>query len=163
MWEVWHDTGCVAVCVTEELALSVVNTWSFPGNKLMVFEDRLPTVMTEQDVRERRPYYVYIIRLGKDGRVKVGVTSNVDNRCKDIKTHSPEDIRVLALEGPYTRSAAFGQERSMKEQFRRWLVQGEWFAFSSDIAEWIATFRSANPHLLSQCSVLTNEEICDAN
>lgn len=70
---------------------------------------------------------LYLIKSNKF--LKIGYTSNIDNRIKQYKTHNP-DIKILSIiEG--TRE----DEKKLHELCKEWKYDSEWFYYSPKIIE----------------------------
>lgn len=66
---------------------------------------------------------VYVIQIGDDGPLKVGVSQDVAARIASLQTASPYELRFLGLIG---RDAT--DESKHHEALRSEHVRGEWFA-----------------------------------
>lgn len=70
---------------------------------------------------------LYLMKSNKF--LKIGYTSNIDNRIKQYKTHNP-DIKILSIiEG--TRE----DEKKLHELCKEWKYDSEWFYYSPRIIE----------------------------
>lgn len=65
---------------------------------------------------------VYFIQQGTDGPIKIGITTNLDNRLRTFQTASPVRLRVLRTE-PGGRK----RELQLHRRFRSHRMEGEWF------------------------------------
>lgn len=63
------------------------------------------------------------------GYVKIGRANNIANRMTAFQTHTPEDVKLLAVlsENPL-------DERAFHLRFAAWRVRGEWFRFDAGFA-----------------------------
>lgn len=64
--------------------------------------------------------YLYFVRCG--GYVKIGVTSDVERRMKDMKTHCPYDMQLLKVE-----ENKEGLEEYYHNLYKDKHHRGEWF------------------------------------
>ncbi len=67
--------------------------------------------------------YVYVMRIGKRGAVKVGYAKNPTMRLKTLQTGTPGEYRLL-LVVPGEKDL----EAALHRRFAQHRVQGEWFA-----------------------------------
>lgn len=66
--------------------------------------------------------HLYILSCG--GRIKIGVTSNIDQRLKSLQTGNPEQIVVEYIEERKNPTKA---ERYLHKCFAKRRLVGEWF------------------------------------
>lgn len=94
----------------------------------------------ERSGRKRR--YLYMFR-SSESLYKIGVTTNVDRRLKELNDR-PYPVELFAVsEAPFYN--AFEAERVMHEIHDDCRVNGEWFKLSDDAARTTAIFvKSAN-------------------
>lgn len=68
--------------------------------------------------------------------IKIGVSSNVENRIKSLQTGSFLKLQVIGTLGPYTRSHAFYLEKKLHNLFNHLMGEGEWFLLTyNDISK----------------------------
>jgi hypothetical protein len=70
---------------------------------------------------------VYILRCCDTGRVKIGITQNLDQRVKEIQAMSPTELNVVCsfiVEGQDV-------ERFFHRLFDKYRLHGEWFEIPS--------------------------------
>jgi hypothetical protein len=66
--------------------------------------------------------HLYIVSSGD--RVKIGVTSNIEQRIKTLSTGNPDPIELLYIEERYMPHKA---EKYLHREFQKNRVRGEWF------------------------------------
>lgn len=72
--------------------------------------------------------FVYFIRRGEDGPIKIGVAADPFTRLRDLQTGCPERFRLLAA-----WPGDLQNERSIHRSLARHRIEGEWFAPSRDV------------------------------
>lgn len=166
MFEIWVKRSgfpcrIMALCATEELANKVIETWKYANaERVDVRVNTIPFVSDDCDVMSLRPHYVYAVRMGNGGPVKIGVTSDCESRLRDISTHSPEQPRLLALEGPMGKEQAFSQEKHIKDKFSHCRVSGEWFDLADETFQLrVKVLRDCSWDNFSALSALNDDEL----
>lgn len=69
---------------------------------------------------------LYLIQMGEDGPVKIGITSDIKKRLTELQVGNPKRLRILKtfeLKDDYAPSA----EDSLHHSFRFTRMSGEWF------------------------------------
>ena len=72
--------------------------------------------------------FVYLIRGPKNGSeqlYKIGQTSNMQNRMRNLQTGSPTKLEVVKF---IQTEDALTTERKLHDAFRETRIRGEWFA-----------------------------------
>ena len=93
---------------------------------------------------------LYLIKSNKF--LKIGYTSNIDNRIKQYKTHNP-DIKILSIiEG--TRE----DEKKLHELCKEWKYDSEWFYYSPRIIELFSNNICNSEIIIRENIVKTYEE-----
>jgi hypothetical protein len=82
--------------------------------------------------------YVYAIRRGTDGPIKIGVTTNLASRLATLQTATPEPLNVVALIPGGTEV-----ERMIHLYLREHRIRGEWFAPSEHVLRVVRELRGA--------------------
>ena len=72
--------------------------------------------------------YVYFIRIGEDGPIKIGLTDDVKRRLEQLQTAHPDALRVIACVPGDRRLEAHLHQRFSAER-----ISGEWFHPSSSL------------------------------
>lgn len=72
--------------------------------------------------------FVYFVQSGDDGAIKIGWSSDPDNRISDLQTGNPVVLRLLCC-----LIGGASIERALHERFANHRLQGEWFAPHEDI------------------------------
>ena len=101
--------------------------------KARIVEKVIPQLSTSRS-------FVYIIREEGNKRFKVGVSNNPEKRSKTLQTGSPEDLTLI-----YTSmvcSNSFEIESSVHKEFKEYLLRGEWFDPSLNVADVILFLES---------------------
>lgn len=65
--------------------------------------------------------------LGHDNLIKIGVTTDVPRRLRELQTGSSVPLKVIAV-----RPGDWHLEKSLHRQFAQWRTTGEWFALPVD-------------------------------
>ena len=94
-------------------------TFDFRGEEL---SRQLPPHMKE---------FVYFIS-DEDGYIKIGKASNVEARFNQLQTASRQELKVLAV-----KRGGHVLEGELHKRFSHLRVRGEWFHFTSEIADFI--------------------------
>ena len=76
--------------------------------------------------------HVYFIEAPSAGVVKIGYASAPSERIKSIQGMSPIPLRMVA-----TMPGAIADERNLHKKFSHLRSHGEWFHFTSEIADFI--------------------------
>ena len=78
---------------------------------------------------------IYLLKSGKF--LKIGFTSNIENRIKQYKTHNPDILVLSMMEG--TRE----DEKKLHTLCKQWKYDTEWFYYNPKI---IDLFLESNPN-----------------
>ena len=110
--------------------------------------------------------YVYLIGFSRnekfEGPVKVGITSNVVGRLKNLQTgHHEKLVLGVSLAAP-NRQIALALEDCFHSVFAEYRLQGEWFDMSPirALKGLCDTFSSALDHFLSEDEMIL-EAACE--
>lgn len=76
--------------------------------------------------------WIYFLRAGTSGPIKIGTSVNVDSRIATLQTGCPDELRLIAR----IRGGS-GVERMLHQKFDRDRIRGEWFKPSSELVELI--------------------------
>ena len=71
--------------------------------------------------------FVYFILDKQSGAVKIGASSNPDQRLKGLQTAHPFELRLLFY--------VEGKERDYHDEFVRFHLRGEWFRYTGRLRE----------------------------
>lgn len=82
--------------------------------------------------------YIYFIRFGAAGDIKIGRTFDVAGRLKSLQTACPEPLELLAC----VREDETRTEAAFHKQFAQFRKNGEWFEAAKDVLDCIALIRS---------------------
>ncbi len=95
--------------------------------------------------------YVYFARAGEDPVVKIGITTELEQRLLSIQTHHYRDIHIIGVidmrqiygADRGTRvdylDMARQHERQIHSQFQGCRLRGEWFHLTPQLSEFINT------------------------
>lgn len=81
--------------------------------------------------------YVYFMRAGKGGPIKIGTAVNVEARRKSLTTGCPQELIVLTYFPGGSR-----EEKELHKQFAAHRQKGEWFAAAPEILSYIEGCRN---------------------
>lgn len=91
--------------------------------------------------------FVYFIRAGENGSIKIGHTRNFSKRFKDLISMSPVALHTLGvIEGNRA------MEQALHGMFAPDRLHGEWFRPSPRLLAWIARHAVPAPDLLTTAS-----------
>lgn len=82
-------------------------------------------------LEKRKPSFLYLMQIGENGPVKIGVAVDVEARRKTLSTASPWPIRVV-----YALPNMAHREREMHQRLRHHRLNGEWFEPLPEIFDW---------------------------
>ena len=74
--------------------------------------------------------YVYFIRAGSAGPIKIGVARSVESRLKTLQTGNHLELRLVTAIKCRDRVDAYNKEAQFHKMFERKRIRGEWFAGS---------------------------------
>lgn len=100
---------------------------------------------------------VYVI-VATSGAVKIGITSNVDTRLKELQTGNHEQLSVLYKLEVANRTIATAIESLLHDRYARHALRGEWFSVDADRLVEDIRFVSAFAKLVRSASVEMIEE-----
>ena len=83
--------------------------------------------------------YVYFIRLGDDGPIKIGYTKNIKRRLITIQVDNPLLVRLIAV-----MVGGRKEEYQLHRIYSKYRLYGEWFEPSSELLGFISQFDSLN-------------------
>lgn len=83
---------------------------------------------------------VYFIRDGNKRRVKIGMSTNVENRLKGLAHPFLGELTVMG-----TVPGGYAMEREMHHRFAEHRISGEWFKLEGDLAEFVKTLSPYTP------------------
>jgi len=76
--------------------------------------------------------FVYFVRAGNRGAIKIGVASNVERRLETLQTGNAFKLHVLATIPCDNRGHALTLEARFHKFFARQRIRGEWFQGNID-------------------------------
>jgi len=71
--------------------------------------------------------YVYFIRAGNNGPIKIGVAVNVESRMETLQTGNHLELRIVTKIKCDSRLDAYGKENKFHRLFAKKRLRGEWF------------------------------------
>lgn len=83
--------------------------------------------------------YVYFIKSGASGHIKIGHSADPARRCKDLATANPSELWIIT-----TIPGTQADERTLHQQFREDRVKGEWFRASEPLLQFIESVTPSN-------------------
>jgi hypothetical protein len=86
---------------------------------------------------ERKTGRVYFVRCVATGRVKIGYSTDVTDRFRQLQTGSPSELELLAA----VRTVRV-EEKRLHRQFSHLRIRGEWFEPGDDLMALIAEHAS---------------------
>jgi hypothetical protein len=84
------------------------------------------------------PTYIYFIRAGEDGPIKIGYADEPFRRMDALQTAHWVTLTML-----HWQFGSPDDEKALLERFRRFQIRGEWFAPVPELLEHIAALRAA--------------------
>lgn len=79
-----------------------------------------------------REMYVYFMRAGEDGPIKIGMTSKLEKRLAEMQTGNHLELNYIACIPCDNRKEAHKLESDFHRFFRRQSIRGEWFSGDID-------------------------------
>ncbi len=88
-----------------------------------------------KDRKKYKKCFVYFIRSGRKGSIKIGYAIDPDKRLKELQTGNPYPLTIVATIECDSMMAAQHMESSLHYRFRKQNVRGEWFMGHIKIAK----------------------------
>ena len=76
--------------------------------------------------------YVYFVRAGNRGAIKIGVARNVKRRLETLQTGNPFELKLLATIPCSDKAKALNLDASIHRFFKSQRIRGEWFQGNID-------------------------------
>ena len=76
--------------------------------------------------------YLYFIRAGNRGAIKIGIANNIERRVATLQTGNPFKLNVIALIPCDSRQHAAELEKQIHRFFVKQNIRGEWFQGNID-------------------------------
>ncbi len=76
-------------------------------------------------------YYLYVIQEDRDGFVKIGYSSNIEDRLKQLQSANPHKLSVLYEFSYDDLGIVRTTEEKLHEHFKHTRFKGEWFKFTN--------------------------------
>jgi Meiotically up-regulated gene 113 len=116
-----------------------------PANERIAAEAKLERYKAENAgglfVEREVKAYVYFVSAKKDGfPVKIGITESASGRFKNLQTHLPYELEILAM-APVKHLSL---ERVIHGKFAAHRLRGEWFERTPSLMAFIEEVRAAN-------------------
>lgn len=83
--------------------------------------------------------YVYFMRVGETGPIKIGFTKNVRHRLSVVQVDNPTLVRLIAV-----TEGGRKEEFQLHKRFAKYRLYGEWFEPSTELLEYINQFPVLN-------------------
>lgn len=80
-------------------------------------------------------YYVYFIRVGTDGPIKIGYAYNIAKRLSTLQHGNPEELVCVGDIHCKNKKAAIAQEQSLHQQLQEFRLRGEWFTAAQEVLD----------------------------
>lgn len=84
--------------------------------------------------------FVYFVATGDAAYVKVGITSNLKNRLRQLQHHHPTKLKLLKS---FSHSDARAEERELLARFHDIRVEGEWLKSTPELQQYIESLKPA--------------------
>ncbi len=95
---------------------------------------RIVRVAPGVDPHSVSPSWVYFLRAGTDGAIKIGVTETIEARMAQLQTGSAERLHLLAIMRGDEKI-----ERQLHARFAGHRMMGEWFRAVPELLEFVAS------------------------
>lgn len=76
--------------------------------------------------------HIYFIQVGESGPIKIGFSSNVDQRLRTLQTGHTEKLKLL-----HSQIGTKADEGRLHNRFRNIHIKGEWFEADPSLLEFI--------------------------
>lgn len=101
-----------------------------------MIEERRSNILLFREIHKRRysksAYFVYFLRDGHRGKIKIGCTRKLEKRYSALQSGNPRTLTLLGcLNGGHLL------ERSLHDRFKKFRHRREWFESSSELLEFI--------------------------
>lgn len=71
--------------------------------------------------------FVYFVRAGNRGAIKIGIASNIERRMATMQTGNAFQLKLLATIPCDSRLEAENTEKKIHKFFSKQRIRGEWF------------------------------------
>lgn len=89
--------------------------------------------------KRNRESSIYFVRVGLDGPIKIGSTTNMKKRLKNLQVSNPIPLNVMSVVPGTERD-----EQRLHQKFSHLFIQGEWFHPGDDLLEFIDIVKERN-------------------
>ena len=76
--------------------------------------------------------YVYFVRAGNRGAIKIGMARNVERRLATMQTGNAFELKIMACICCESKRDALILEKRLHSKFKRQRIRGEWFQGNID-------------------------------
>jgi predicted GIY-YIG superfamily endonuclease len=85
--------------------------------------------LTHSEIYKERDniMYVYFIRAGTKGPIKIGVAGDVNSRMDTLQTGNHMTLSIIAKIKCSSRLEAYDRENQLHKMFKHSRLRGEWF------------------------------------
>ena len=102
-------------------------------------KSRIADFMDGSNRAAQRKQLLYFVQKGGAGPIKIGVSSDVDGRIRQLSTGSDERIRLLAA----IEQTEEVNERALHAKFAGFRKNGEWFEPCGELLEFIDRMKNS--------------------
>lgn len=97
----------------------------------VVFTERTYMTSVYPTWRRHQQLLLYVVNLRTTTKYKIGYSANFENRFKQIQSHNPFYVDIVAL---LPHPLAKKWERELKDRFNNWKTNNEWFDLDNEAA-----------------------------
>lgn len=97
--------------------------------------------------------YLYFIRSGRSGPIKIGVAKNVESRMDNLQTGNPIQLILIAKMKCDGKAHAYNLEAYLHKIYRNRKIRGEWFSGEINL--------SHADRVISRCDIASESKQSD--
>lgn len=101
-------------------------------------------LFTVDDLADYEGPYIYVLQVGDDGPIKIGITIDVRKRLAAIRGAVPAKVMLRAV-----MVGDKDVERDLLKRFKRLRLNGEWFLAHTEIWETVASLPKIDPRVFA--------------
>ena len=121
--------------LTIDAVLFFVRSWAENNAKVITPGKRTITLSKE---KAEIPGYVYFILNPDSNAIKIGIAKNISRRLANLQTSNAARLELLGSIQTENINKAKKLEKSLHEQFSKFIVRGEWFHCHSELLQYIS-------------------------
>ena len=91
--------------------------------------------------------FVYFLRSGNKGAIKIGLARNVQKRMEVLQAGNAFELKLLAVIPCKSRKEAEWIEERLHKRFHKQRIRGEWFQGNIEIKRIRDEFEEVNTHI----------------